>query len=368
MVAVGRLGWSEIDAIYYESLDEVTRRVVEFDENSKRKQFTWQEEAKAIAEIHRLKQEKALQFGKEWYQIDTAKVLGFSEAKVSGDIALSEFLDNPRVSVQGTRSGALLTYKRELEGNILEELAKRRVEKGVSESNVILGDCLVELDKIEPESIDLVIIDPPWGVDIHSTVPWLKIRGLSTGFDDSEDQIRDLMTISIIKIARVMRKRSHIYMFFPMDFLEFYRQLMMSAGLSLRGRPLVWYKTDQPSVTDAYRNFLPNYEGALFGWKPSDDPMDRRNLQVPIPEAIACPRSPSLWHFADKPVELLKKFVETSSSPSELVLDCFAGGGSTLIAAASLGRRYIGIEKDQVSYEKCLRRLEKLKKGEPDVL
>lgn len=49
-------------------------------------------------------------------------------------------------------------------------------------------------------------------------------------------------------------------------------------------------------------------------------------------------------HPAEKPMDMLQHIVRTSSYPGDVVLDCFAGSGSTLAAALSLGRRAVGIE------------------------
>lgn len=49
-------------------------------------------------------------------------------------------------------------------------------------------------------------------------------------------------------------------------------------------------------------------------------------------------------HPAEKPQDLLRHIIRTSSYEGDVVLDCFAGSGSTLAAASSLGRRAVGVE------------------------
>ena len=46
----------------------------------------------------------------------------------------------------------------------------------------------------------------------------------------------------------------------------------------------------------------------------------------------------------EKNLDMLKRIVETSSRPNDIVLDCFAGSGTTLVAAEELGRQWIGID------------------------
>ena len=51
-------------------------------------------------------------------------------------------------------------------------------------------------------------------------------------------------------------------------------------------------------------------------------------------------------HPCEKPLALMEHIISASSRPGAVVLDCFAGGGSTLLAAQNLDRDFIGVEKD----------------------
>jgi len=76
-----------------------------------------------------------------------------------------------------------------------------------------------------------------------------------------------------------------------------------------------------------------------------------------------------IWEFKDSPyptypteknIEMLKAIVEASSNSGDLVLDCFAGSGTTLIAAEELGRRWIGIDNSTWAIQTALKRLNSL--------
>ncbi len=59
----------------------------------------------------------------------------------------------------------------------------------------------------------------------------------------------------------------------------------------------------------------------------------------------------------EKNAQLLKLIIETSSLPDSLVLDCFGGSGTTLLAAERLGRRWIGIDASETAIEVARQKL-----------
>jgi DNA modification methylase len=60
-----------------------------------------------------------------------------------------------------------------------------------------------------------------------------------------------------------------------------------------------------------------------------------------------------------KPVWLMQALVAAYSEPGDLVVDAYAGSGTTLIAASQMGRRSIGAEMDAGRYALAARRLRK---------
>lgn len=60
----------------------------------------------------------------------------------------------------------------------------------------------------------------------------------------------------------------------------------------------------------------------------------------------------------EKNLDMLKRIVEASSNPGDIVLDCFAGSGTTLIAAEELGRQWIGVDCSTLAIETIRHRLE----------
>jgi len=73
-----------------------------------------------------------------------------------------------------------------------------------------------------------------------------------------------------------------------------------------------------------------------------------------------------VWEFKDPPypiypteknLDLLKVIIQASSNPDDIVLDCFAGSGTTLAASESLSRRWIGIDNSEIAIETIQKRL-----------
>jgi adenine-specific DNA-methyltransferase len=70
------------------------------------------------------------------------------------------------------------------------------------------------------------------------------------------------------------------------------------------------------------------------------------------------PPAPANGHDTPKPVGLMRRIVETTTNPGDVVLDCFMGSGTTLCAAKELGRRAVGIELCEKYAEIAANRLE----------
>ncbi len=66
-------------------------------------------------------------------------------------------------------------------------------------------------------------------------------------------------------------------------------------------------------------------------------------------------------HSTQKPLPLIKRLLLASSNESDLVVDPFAGSGSTAIASLQLNRNYITIEKDEQYYNEVIKRIESIK-------
>jgi len=368
-----RLGRQTIEARYFDSLDLLTQKIIEFDENDKRKQLTWQETARAIEEIHRLQVAQSAETGKAWSGRDTARVLGLGVGRVAEDLQLAASLGNERIAGRPTRRGAIDTFKRERELTVIRELARRRATSmGLSAdakaTSFLTGiitndDCRTALANIADESVDLIVTDPPWGIDWDKSTQWTT-KWIAT-YSDDQESVHALLREVFPHLFRVLKPASHLYIFFPIQEIEWWVRSLTECGFVVRQRPLIWYKSGQPGISDVYTSFLPTYETILWGYKPAEGNV-RRLFSHPVPDAQAWPRPAHLWHENEKPVEMLDKWVETSSEINEVVLDPFCGGASTLASCFGLGRYFIGFEKELLNYTKACERMKQLEERKED--
>jgi DNA modification methylase len=66
-------------------------------------------------------------------------------------------------------------------------------------------------------------------------------------------------------------------------------------------------------------------------------------------------------HSTEKPTDLMQVLIENSTSPGDIVLDPFMGTGSTGVACANTGRRFIGMELDKQYFDIAVKRIEEAK-------
>ena len=108
-------------------------------------------------------------------------------------------------------------------------------------------------------------------------------------------------------------------------------------------------------------------EAGLIEWSSTGNP--RKKIYADEVLAKGKKRQ-DIWEFKDPPypsypteknLQMLKVIMEASSNPDDIVLDCFVGSGTTLVAAEELGRRWIGIDHSPRAIEVAKKRLAAIK-------
>jgi len=186
---------------------------------------------------------------------------------------------------------------------------------------VVHGDCLDFISELPRACVDAVVTDPPWNL--------AKDYG---AHDDarSPDEYARWLAARLAACRRVTR--GPIALLPGRANLTRLRGVLGAAGLE--PERLLWWGLDAGG-------------GAPVGWEPAVVARDpgRRAGPCASPSRLGIHRiEPSLGHPCPKPVALMAGLVVLVAPPGALVLDPFAGVGSTLVAARAVGRRALGVE------------------------
>ena len=127
---------------------------------------------------------------------------------------------------------------------------------------------------------------------------------------------------------------------------------MKIAGFSVKS-VIVWDRMTH-GMGDLKSAFAPRYDTCIFAVKGSYAFPDGRPVDVIQSQRLD---GSKLTHPNEKPVDLMKRLIEATTKPNDLILDPFAGSGTTCVAALQSGRRYIGVELSPEHYETAQRRI-----------
>jgi len=365
------LGLDEIEVKFIDDVGELEKKEIEVEENIARKSFTWQEEVAAKLIIDQLKRKRYGSAVKGhssdgWGIKDTADALGESVGQVSMDIQLAEALAiYPELSREKTKTSAYKKFKRLRERDLREELARRGVVKEMP--FIHLGDCAVVMrEKIESDSIDLIITDPQFGINLDRDDAG-KVKSFVGVYsqDDTPERVFSQLQLALVEMYRILKLHSHLYLFFsPMHYTTV-RRLLEESKFRVSPIPLIWYK-ERPSTPGSAKAYVSSYEACFFCSKEQPKELLKPHMNVFVEKGVPPAKR---VHPTEKPVSLLRHFVLASSVPGETVLDPYAGSGSTLEAAITLGRKAVGIDIDKRYYTSILERMHKLvdeKEGKDD--
>lgn len=205
-------------------------------------------------------------------------------------------------------------------------------------------DCLKTLKQIPDKSIDLVVTDPPYKVISGGN----KSEKWKSGYKNSvlyrnDGKIFDHNDISfeewIPEIYRVLKDNTHCYIMTNVINMENLLKVCRETGFKLHNI-LVWEK----NTMNANRWYMKNCEFTLFLYKGKSKTINNpSSKQVHKFNNIVGNKN----HPTEKPIELMKMYVENSSKPGDIVLDPFMGCGTTGVACKELNRNFIGIEIDE---------------------
>lgn len=198
---------------------------------------------------------------------------------------------------------------------------------------------------MEAGSVDAIITDPPYGINYVS----------QTGAKIKNDKSPFIWFL--YDAFRVLKSgesgRGSLVCFTRWDVQQTFIDAMKLAGFQVKSE-VIWDKVFH-GMGDTKAAFAPSHENIIFAVKGKFSfPGHRPKDLVTFPEI----NSSKMVHPTEKLVGLLASLITSVTKPGDLILDPFAGSGSTLVAAKKTGRWFIGMELDGGHYETARRRVE----------
>ena len=212
---------------------------------------------------------------------------------------------------------------------------------------LIQGDCLEKMKEIPDGSVDMILTDPPYGMDFQSNRRVVKSKFEKIKNDSELSWLGDFIQESY----RVMRDNSAFYCFCSWHKIDAFKK-EIEKNFKIKNL-IVWVKNNHGSG-DLKAAYAPKHEFVIYAHKGRSLFRKKR-----IPDVMEYPKihSSKLTHPTEKNIDMLKVFIENNSDNANVILDPFMGSGSTGVAAKNLNRNFIGIELDENYFKIAKRRI-----------
>lgn len=234
---------------------------------------------------------------------------------------------------------------------------------------VICGDAIRVLRAMPDASVDACVVDPPYGLSNEGSLAGFKGGKPTTKdwkWDQYTDAEYDLFTHSYLReVARVLKKGrvAHIwcgdlyagvlarigkvYGLKPKCIIVA-RKLNAAPSWRMNNRRIVFETCLMMSngpLTLKNFNFLGQKEMENF-IEYTAEPVDGHDAEMVAEINFPMGRKVT-GHDCEKPEAVILPLIESTTNPGDIVLDFFAGSGTTLVCAKKFGRHYIGVEREE---------------------
>lgn len=353
-----------IAALDLAEMDPIDAFEAELEENIRRVDLTWQERAEATSQLFELRRLQAQKSGGPEPTIaqiaseahpDVADSTAFQNTRT--DVIVARHLNDPDVKKASTAKEALKVIKRKEENRKNAELG---LAVGATFSSIdhqlLKGDCLEALSKFPPGSFDVILSDPPYGIDAQE---FNDSGGKTPGahfYDDSFESWKQLISFFLPHSERVSKAQAHLYLFCDIDNFSLLKSMVQEYTTFAPFRtPIIWHNPGAIRAPWPDKGPQRKYQCCLYAVKGG-----KTTLRL-APDLVQFPSDPNLGHPAQKPVALLQDLLNRSARPGDTVLDPFCGSGSIFPAAHALKIKATGIEMDESAYGLAVKRLGELK-------
>lgn len=357
-----------IPVVHLGELTEVQALEAEYEENVRRQDLTWQQEAAATEKLHRLRMLQAAPTTPAEAKEVVMKLAEEVRGSRNGSREIHEQLlvvrnleANPEAAKAKTIKEAVKIIKR---AEMLEKY--KAVGEDVatmspaSRHTLIHGDSTSVLcERTHAGKYAVILSDPPYGMGADNFGD-SGGEGRSTGehgYSDSYESWLELMGKLIPLTWTVTQPQAHLYMFCDFDRFHELKSALTAVGWKVFRTPLVLYKAGNSGrVPWPKTGPRRQYELVLFAVK--GDKM----LNNVFHDVIESPLIPDrMGHPAEKSVIALKNILQRSANAGDHVLDMCCGSGPIFEAGHELGLMVTGVEADATFYGMSKTRKEGLK-------
>jgi DNA modification methylase len=281
----------------------------------------------------------------EWAEWDTGLLsLELEDIKnVGGDLELTGFDPDELARMSEELSSEGLTDEDAVPEAPAEPVTKPGDVYVLGNHRLLCGDStvLANVEKVlDGALVDMVFTDPPYNVNYANTAKD-KMRGKNRAIlnDNLGDGFEQFLYDACVNMLAVCK--GAIYVCMSSSELHTLQKTFVDAG-GKWSTFVIWAKN---TFTLGRADYQRQYEPILYGWKQGMDHFwcgardqgDVWFVKKPVKNDL---------HPTMKPVELVERAVRNSSKSRDIVLDCFGGSGTTLIACEKLGRQARLIELD----------------------
>jgi len=234
-------------------------------------------------------------------------------------------------------------------------------------NTIIQGDCIEELKKFPDNSIDLIFADPPYNMQLENVLYRpnnTKVDGVDDDWDKfaSFSEYDDFCIAWLKECRRILKDTGTIWVIGSYHNIFRVGNIMLNLGFWILN-DVTWYKT----------NPMPNFMGTRFTnatetllWCSKGKECKKYTFNHKIMKKYnGNKQMTSVWqiglcigeerlkgedgkkaHSTQKPEELLKRVILSTTKQGDIVLDPFFGTGTTGAVAKKLKRQFIGIERE----------------------
>lgn len=218
------------------------------------------------------------------------------------------------------------------------------------------GDCLELLKDIPDKSINLIVTDPPYKFENQGGGFYAKNKSTKRVYLDSLKNINccEFNPYEFLNILKPKLEKFYGYFFCNKtlieDYIKFARDNKYNFDVLVMAKSNPIPSFNNHHLSDLEYIILIREKGTYFSKHKEIDDFRKYYL-------TSCKKG---LHPAEKPVELLERFIKVSSKENDIVLDPFMGSGSTGVACVNTNRNFIGIELDEKYFKIAKERIEKI--------